>query len=136
MYKTVTKYALIVCAVLMIGQIDINQRQLGGYFTAGVRALCTWFANRLVENPFVAKLAKPSGLELWFPFGEMSRKKNPAPEKRADFGTVVPVEQIENAKGDETVEEFDEFSENELESEQGAIPKSESDDDAVMAILP
>lgn len=130
MYKTVIKYLLIICAVLILGQLDINQRQLGSYFTSGLKAFAGWTASRLAENPLFAKIAHPKGLDQWFPFGEMSRKKSPVREIRAGLGGQEDIEDGDVEEDEESLAEPDEFSVNEIE------PEPKPDDAAVMAILP
>jgi hypothetical protein len=126
MYKKILKYLVIVCAVLAIGQVEINQRALGNYFVAGVKAFGTWAAEKIVESPMVAKVTRPKGLTHWFPLGQMSRKPSSVKETRAGLGGS----DLEPSDSDEEDEEEsktkDEFSEVELEA----------DDSAVMSILP
>ena len=127
MYKTVLKYFFIVCAVLMIGQIEIDRRALGDYFSSGVKDVGEWALDRLAENPLIAKISRPKGLENWFPLGQMNKKENPLRAKQASVDFSDEDEEIDiNAE---------EFSENELmdEAEKEA---STSEENAVMAILP
>ncbi len=130
MHKIAVKYILIICAVLMIGQLDINRRQLGSYFTSAVKAFGLWTADRLAENPLIAKIINSKGVEHWFPLGEMSRKEPSVRETQAAAGSQG-VSELEVSKEDE-----DEFSENEIDPEPDSDSDSDSDDTAVMAILP
>jgi len=130
MYKSILKYLVIVCAVLAIGQIEINRKALGHYFVMGVKALGTYVAEKLVESPLVANVTRPKGFTHWFPMGEMNRKPSSVKETRASVGAVdLAVSEADNEEVVEDEDESnpkDEFSEVELEA----------DDSAVMSILP
>ncbi|NBX67424.1 MAG: hypothetical protein EBR01_00505 [Proteobacteria bacterium] len=134
MYKTVLKYFFIVCAVLMIGQIDIDRRALGDYFSSGVKDAGEWALDRLAENPLIAKISRPHGLENWFPLGQMNKKENPLHGQRASvgFSELNSVEEIDEEEADI---DADDFFESEFldDAEKEA---SSSEENAVMAILP
>lgn len=124
MYKTIFKYVFIVCAVLSFGQLKISEKEIGNYFVSGVKAFAIWSAAKIAESPWVAKVIQPTGLTGWFPLGEMNKKRVPSiKEIRGGVGGSQLAPDLES----ETENEFsEEFSEEEIESE----------DDAVMAILP
>ncbi|NQW44392.1 MAG: hypothetical protein HQ462_03205 [Deltaproteobacteria bacterium] len=124
MYKTIFKYVFIVCAVLSIGQLKICEKEIGNYFVSGVKAFGIWSAEKIAESPWVAKVIHPTGLTGWLPLGEMNKRRVPSiKEIRGTIGGS----QLAPAPESEVVNEFnEEFSEKEIESE----------DEAVMAILP
>lgn len=126
MYKKILKYLVIVCAVLAVGQIEINQKTLGNYFVVGVKDFGLWAAERIVESPWVAKVARPKGLTHWFPIGEMGRNPSSVKETRAGVGASDLTPSDSEEEDEDESQTKDEFSEVELEA----------DDSAVMSILP
>lgn len=128
MYKSALKYCFIVCAVLFVGQIDINQRQLGSYFASGIKGLVAWTGDRLLENPIINKVIHPKGLNHWFPFGEMSRRNPSLVGFQASVGPIIDDKNKLNEEDDEPLNETEDISETEIQPE--------TDDAAVMAILP
>ena len=128
MYKAIFKYTLIVCAVLLIGQLDINQKQIGSYFASGLKDLTEWIGEKIAENELVAKVIHPKGLDHWFPLGDMNRKGVSLRGNRASLGPQELEDSELDDAGIEPDNEQDELSENEGEIE--------TDDAEVMAILP
>lgn len=135
MYKTVFKYSFIVCTVLMIGQMDIDRRQVGDYFTSGIKAVAQWMLESLAENPLVAKISNPEGLKDWFPLGEMKKKENLFQPKKASLGFLRHESRDIAEDSNEEDIELEELSENET-TEDFEEPSDRSEDSAVMAILP
>jgi hypothetical protein len=128
MYKTLFKYLLVVCAVLMMGQVEIRNRPLGGYFASGVKAFGIWAWTSLATNPTVAKVIHPKGLSQWFPLGEKGRAQPSIKETRAgiELGSAESIQVETEEERDEDTDIINEFSEKEIEP----------DDTAVMSILP
>ena len=125
MYKVIIKYILIVCTVLMLGQLEFKSRTLGDYFVSGTKAFGLWTVSEIAQNPWVKKVALYKGFAEWFPLGEMKKKSSLVREKRAGVLVPAPFEKKnkEEMSEDDTDEEF-------LETEL------ESDDSAVMEALP
>jgi hypothetical protein len=132
MYKNILKYLVIVCAVLAIGQVEINRKALGLYFVMGVKAVVTYVAEKLVESPWVANVTRPKGLTHWFPMGEMNRKPSSVKETRASVGAGDLA--VSKADDEEVVEDEDEDESN--PKDEFSEVELEADDSAVMSILP
>lgn len=130
MYKVVIKYLLIVCAVLTLGQLEYKDRTLGSYFTGTSKAFGSWAITELAQNPWVAKIVHPKGLDNWFPIGNLNSKKSSlVKEIQAGFGAI---EKRSIKEQEETEDDFDLDDEEILNHQQN----SDSDDSQLMDILP
>ncbi|MFM8316210.1 MAG: hypothetical protein ACKOA8_18175 [Deltaproteobacteria bacterium] len=125
MFKTILKYSFLVCAVLMLGQFEIDRRALGNHFVTGVKSLSVWSMEQLSATPWVVKLLNPKDLGKWFPIGEMGQSKSSIREIRAGIGS------------DDSWEMEDSDDEDSEINESLAVEKEKgSEDAAIMAILP
>lgn len=128
MFKTLMKYSFLVCAVLMVGQLEIDRKALGNHFVTGMKSFGVWSMEQLSATPWAMKLLNPKDLGKWFPIGEMGQSKATVKESRAGIG-------LGDSREVEESDDSDEYN-NPLEDSEQVEKDKNSDDAAIMAILP